>query len=224
MDTGTATGGNSGSVAVTTGGSTGGAGGAFSVTVGTGDTGTGGSISLTAGSSVIGGKVNITAGAGTSGLGGDLILQGGNSQQSTGGDVIIDSGDSWTGNSSREGIIRIAPTSASFVRIGRSGTKAVKTDLFGDLTVHGNLTITSSMVYQDVYTERIHITTVQDQMVQSELRVPKITGLDAEDIAGTPTSTLTLDAGMGGSQQYVEIGPTEANAINIGGKNAGGAY
>ena len=40
--------------------------------------------------------------------------------------------------------------------------------------------------------------------------------LDAEDITGTPTSTLTLDAGMRGSQQHVVIAPSEATAVYIG--------
>ena len=133
----------------------------------------------------------------------------------------MDAGDSGTGNSSKEGLIRIAPTSASFVRIGRSGSKTVRTDVFGDLTVHGSFVSTSSMVYQDTYTERVHISTEQDQMIQEEMRVPKITGLDSEDVADDPTSTLTLDAGQGGTEQWLEIGPWEATRITIGGRNAG---
>ena len=138
--------------------------------------------------------------------------------------MIMDAGDSGTKDTNKEGLIRIAPTSASFVRIGRSGSKTVKTDVFGDLTVHGSFVSTSSMVYQDTYTERVHISTEGDQMIQEEMRVPKLTGLDVEDVAGDPTSTLTLDAGMGGTEQFVEIGPWEASEINIGGKNEGGTY
>ena len=107
------------------------------------------------------------------------------------------------------------------MRIGRSGSKTVRTDVFGDLTVHGSFVSTSSMVYQDTYTERVHISTEQDQMIQEEMRVPKITGLDPEDVADDPTSTLTLDAGQGGTEQWLEIGPWEATRITIGGRNAG---
>ena len=38
-------------------------------------------------------------------------------------------------------------------------------------------------------------------------------------MSATPTSTLTLDAGQGGSDQWIEIGPWEAEYITIGGKN-----
>ena len=139
-----------------------------------------------------GGDVAVAAGNSYTGDGGALVLQGGYSEFGNGGDVIMDAGDSGTGDSTKEGLIRIAPTSASFVRIGRSGSKTVRTDVFGDLTVHGSFVSTSSMVYQDTYTERVHISTEQDQMIQEEMRVPKITGLDSEDVAGDPTSTLTL--------------------------------
>ena len=185
--------------------------------------GDGGRVEIRGGKAVGGKGGDVAVGAGNSytGDGGALILQGGYSEFGTGGDVIMDAGDSGTGNSSKEGLIRIAPTSASFVRIGRSGSKTVRTDVFGDLTVHGSFVSTSSMVYQDTYTERVHISTEQDQMIQEEMRVPKITGLDSEDVADDPTSTLTLDAGQGGTEQWLEIGPWEATRITIGGRNAG---
>ena len=171
--------------------------------------GDGGRVEIRGGKAVggKGGDVAVAAGNSYTGDGGALVLQGGYSEFGNGGDVIMDAGDSGTGDSTKEGLIRIAPTSASFVRIGRSGSKTVRTDVFGDLTVHGSFVSTSSMVYQDTYTERVHISTEQDQMIQEEMRVPKITGLDSEDVAGDPTSTLTLDAGQGGTQQWLEIDP-----------------
>ena len=186
--------------------------------------GDGGRVEIRGGKAVggKGGDVAVAAGNSYTGDGGALVLQGGYSEFGNGGDVIMDAGDSGTGDSTKEGLIRIAPTSASFVRIGRSGSKTVRTDVFGDLTVHGSFVSTSSMVYQDTYTERVHISTEQDQMIQEEMRVPKITGLDSEDVAGDPTSTLTLDAGQGGTQQWLEIGPWEATRITIGGRNVGG--
>ena len=75
----------------------------------------------------------------------------------------------------------------------------MRTDVFGDLTVHGSFVSTNSMVFQDTYSERVHVSQEQDMVIQEEARVPKITGLDAEDVSATPTSTLTLDAGQGGS-------------------------
>ena len=85
--------------------------------------------------------------------------------------------------------------------------------------MHGSFVSTNSMVFQDTYAERVHVSQEQDLVIQEETRVPKITGLDSEDVSATPTSTLTLDAGQGGSDQWIEIGPWEAEYITIGGKN-----
>ena len=68
----------------------------------------------------------VSGGNSYSGDGGALILQGGSSETGTGGDVILDAGESGTHEESKEGMIRIAPTSASYVRIGRSGSKTVR--------------------------------------------------------------------------------------------------
>ena len=48
--------------------------------------------------------------------------------------------------------------------------------------------------------------------------MPKITGLDSEDVSATPTSTLTLDAGQGGSVTSGLRSVLEAEYITIGGK------
>ena len=183
--------------------------------------GDGGRVEIRGGKAVggRGGDVAVSGGNSYSGDGGALILQGGSSETGTGGDVIVDAGESGTHEESKEGMIRIAPTSASYVRIGRSGSKTVRTDVFGDLTVHGSFVSTNSMVFQDTYAERVHVSQEQDLVIQEETRVPKITGLDSEDVSATPTSTLTLDAGQGGSDQWIEIGPWEAEYITIGGKN-----
>ena len=183
--------------------------------------GDGGRVEIRGGKAVggRGGDVAVSGGNSYSGDGGALILQGGSSETGTGGDVILDAGESGTHEESKEGMIRIAPTSASYVRIGRSGSKTVRTDVFGDLTVHGSFVSTNSMVFQDTYAERVHVSQEQDLVIQEETRVPKITGLDSEDVSATPTSTLTLDAGQGGSDQWIEIGPWEAEYITIGGKN-----
>ena len=192
-------------------------GGALSI-VGANATYQGGSVKILGGTggSGAGGDVVIEAGSASGGNGGDLKLRGGTSNSGTGGDVVIDAGDSTTQASSYEGIIHIGPTSASFVRVGESSNKQVQTDIFGDLTVHGNLLTTNDVVYANSYTSYVQVSTSQDGMFHQEVRAPKITGLDAEDITGTPTSTLTLDAGMRGSQQHVVIAPSEATAVYIG--------
>ena len=46
--------------------------------------------------------------------------------------------------------------------------------------------------------------------------------LGSKNVAGNPTSTLTLDAGQGGTEQWLEIGPWEATRITIGGRNVAG--
>ena len=56
----------------------------------------------------------VSGGNSYSGDGGALILQGGSSETGTGGDVIVDAGESGTHEESKEGMIRIAPTSASY--------------------------------------------------------------------------------------------------------------
>ena len=188
--------------------------------------GDGGRVEIRGGKAVggRGGDAAVSGGNSYSGDGGALILQGGSSELGTGGDVIVDAGESGTHQESKEGMIRIAPTTASYVRIGRSGSKTVRTDVFGDLTVHGSFVSTNSMVFQDTYSERVHVSQEQDMVIQEEARVPKITGLDSEDVSETPTSTLTLDAGQGGSDQWIEIGPWEAEYITIGGKNNNASY
>ena len=192
-------------------------GGALSI-VGANATYQGGSVKILGGTggSGAGGDVVIEAGSASGGNGGDLNLRGGTSNSGTGGDVVIDAGDSTTQASSYEGVIHIGPNSASFVRVGESSNKQVQTDIFGDLTVHGNLLTTSDVVYANSYTSYVQISTSQDGMFHQEVRAPKITGLDAEDITGTPTSTLTLDAGMRGNQRHVVIAPSEATAVYIG--------
>ncbi|OUS44995.1 hypothetical protein BE221DRAFT_55170, partial [Ostreococcus tauri] len=126
-----------------------------------------------------GGDVVVEAGSGDAGKGGELHLRGGTSNRGMGGDVIIDAGDSTTQNSSYEGVIHIGPTSASFVRVGESANKQVKTDVFGDLTVHGNLLTTNDLVYASTYTSYVQVSTTQDGMFQQEVRAPAVTGLDA---------------------------------------------
>ena len=193
------------------------AGGALSI-IGANSTSGGGSVKILGGTGggAAGGDVIVEAGSGAAGNGGALYLRGGTSNSGTGGDVVIDAGDSTTQASSYEGVIHIGPNSASFVRVGESANKQVKTDIFGDLTVHGNLLTTNDVVYASTYTSYVQVSTSQDGMFQQEVRVPKITGLDAEDISGTPTSTLTLDAGMRGSEQHVVIAPSVATAVYIG--------
>jgi hypothetical protein len=192
------------------------AGGALAI-IGANATFQGGSVKVLggAGGTGTGGDVTIEAGSATSGNGGSLNLRGGTSTSGTGGDVVIDAGDGPT-NSTYEGVIHIGPTAASYVRVGESTNKQVQTDVFGDLTVHGNLLTTNDLVFKTSYTSYVQVSTSRDGMFQQEVRTPKLTGLDAEDIGGTPTSTLTLDAGTGGSEKYVVVGPTEATAVYIG--------
>ena len=143
--------------------------------------GDGGRVEIRGGKAVggRGGDAAVSGGNSYSGDGGALILQGGSSELGTGGDVIVDAGESGTHQESKEGMIRIAPTTASYVRIGRSGSKTVRTDVFGDLTVHGSFVSTNSMVFQDTYSERVPVSPEQDLIIQEETRVPKITGLDS---------------------------------------------
>ena len=192
------------------------AGGALSI-VGSSATSQGGSVSVLggAGGTGAGGDVTVEAGSASAGNGGSLYLRGGTSNSGTGGDVVIDAGDSSTLASSYEGVVHIAPNSASFVRVGESTNKQVQTDIFGDVTVHGDLVTTSSLVYATTYSSYVNISTTQDGMFQQEVRVPKLTGLDAEDDS-SPTSTLTIDAGLRGSQQHVVIAPTVASYVYIG--------
>ena len=91
--------------------------------------------------------MTVEAGAATSGNGGTLTLRGGTSNSGTGGDVVIDAGDSTTKASTYEGVIHIGPNAASYVRVGKSSNKQVQTDIFGDLTVHGNLITTNDLVF-----------------------------------------------------------------------------
>ena len=192
------------------------AGGALAI-IGANATFQGGSVKVLggAGGTGTGGDVTIEAGSSSSGNGGSLNLRGGTSTSGTGGDVVIDAGDGPT-NSTYEGVIHIGPNAASYVRVGEDTNKQVQTDIFGDLTVHGNLLTTNDLVFRTSYTSYVQVSTSQDGMFQQEVRTPKLTGLDAEDIGGTPTSTLTLDAGTGGSEKYVVVGPTEAMAVYIG--------
>ena len=55
------------------------------------------------------GDVAVAAGNSYTGDDGALVLQGGYSEFGNGGDVIMDAGDSGTGDSTKEGLIRIAP-------------------------------------------------------------------------------------------------------------------
>ncbi|OUS44994.1 hypothetical protein BE221DRAFT_49975, partial [Ostreococcus tauri] len=126
-----------------------------------------------------GGDVTIEAGAAAVGNGGALFLRGGTSASGTGGDVVIDAGDSTTLASTYEGVVHIAPNAASFVRIGESANKQVQTDIFGDVTVHGDLVTTSSLVYATTYSSYVQVSTSQDGMFQQEVRAPAVTGLDA---------------------------------------------
>ena len=196
-------------------------GGALSV-IGASATNQGGSVTVLGGTggTGAGGAVTVEAGAATSGNGGALTLRGGTSNSGTGGDVVIDAGDSTTKASTYEGVIHIGPNAASYVRVGKSSNKQVQTDIFGDLTVHGNLITTNDLVFRNSYTSYVQISTTQDGTFHQELRAPKLTGLDAEDITGTPTSSLTIDAGEGGSQKHVIIAPTEAAAVYIGSTSA----
>jgi len=181
---------------------------------------TGGRLVLTAGTSQtgIGGSTTVTGGASGTGTGGALLLRGGDAVSGNGGDAMLDAGDSDTG-AGFQGVVRIGSLSASYVQIGRPGIKAVQTDVFGDLVVHGNLVATSDVNFADRYVNSSHLTVNQDMMVQHELRVPMITGLDTEDALGTVTSTLTLDAGGGGTEQHLIIGPTVATSIVMGGNS-----
>ena len=196
-------------------------GGALAV-IGANATNQGGSVTVLGGTggTGAGGAVTVEAGAATSGNGGTLTLRGGTSNSGTGGDVVIDAGDSTTQASTYEGVIHIGPNAASYVRVGESSNKQVQTDIFGDLTVHGNLLTTNDLVFGNSYTSYVQISTTQDGMFHQELRAPKLTGLDAEDITGTPTSSLTIDAGTGGSEKHVIIAPTEAAAVYIGSTSA----
>ena len=196
-------------------------GGALSV-IGASATNQGGSVTVLGGTggTGAGGAVTVEAGAATSGNGGALTLRGGTSNSGTGGDVVIDAGDSTTQASTYEGVIHIGPNAASYVRVGESSNKQVQTDIFGDLTVHGNLLTTNDLVFGNSYTSYVQISTTQDGMFHQELRAPKLTGLDAEDITGTPTSSLTIDTGTGGSEKHVIIAPTEAAAVYIGSTSA----
>ena len=49
----------------------------------------------------------------------------------------------------------------------------MRTDVFGDLTVHGSFVSTNSMVFQDTYAERVHVSQEQDLVIQEETRVPR---------------------------------------------------
>ena len=192
------------------------AGGALAI-IGSNATFQGGSVTILGGTggTGAGGDVTVEAGSAAAGNGGALYLRGGTSASGTGGDVVIDAGDSTTLASTYEGVVHIAPNAASFVRIGESANKQVQTDIFGDVTVHGDLVTTSSLVYASTYSSYVNISTLQDGMFQQEVRSPVITGLDAEDDT-TPTSTLTIDAGTGGSQQHLILAPTTATAVYIG--------
>ena len=141
-----------------------------------------------------GGRVALTGGSSVHSDGGEIKVTSGASENANGGDLVLDAGPSTSGV---EGYVRIASNSASYVRIGRSSVKQVPVDIFGDVTIHGNIMATNNLAFQDTYSQRIHLTTTQNMMAQGELRVPTITGLDTEDHATlTPTSAhcLPLDS------------------------------
>merc|ERR1711991_377906 len=235
VQTGTASNGSSGGISLTTGQSENGSGGDIALSVGKGDTGAGGDIDLDAGETTsqdgeggsiflragaavagTGGKVNVFGGYSDSGSGGEVRLTAGNSKDGDGGDLVLDAGDSQT---AQEGYVRIASNVASYVRIGRSAAKQVPVDIFGDVTIHGNVKTTNIMQFQSEYATRVEITATQNIMAQKELRVPLITGLDTEDHpTNDPTSSLTLEAGLGGDDQKIIIAPGVARAVEVGGR------
>ena len=73
----------------------------------------------------------------------------------------------------------------------------MRTDVFGDLTVHGSFVSTNSMVFQDDVRRARAREPRAGPGHPGRDAVAKDHGLDSEDGAATPTSTLTLDVGPG---------------------------